>query len=63
MLMTDLERSNQRQSASEKELETLRAQLASATQALQQAEQMQKAPSVVRLEIVPSNKRTFIIGV
>ncbi|XP_022109689.1 protein CASP-like isoform X2 [Acanthaster planci] len=46
MLMTDLERSNQRQTASEKELETLRAQLASATQALQQAEQMQKAPSV-----------------
>ncbi|XP_038054722.1 homeobox protein cut-like 1 [Patiria miniata] len=46
MLMTDLERTNQRQSASEKELETLRAQLASATQALQQAEQMQKAPSV-----------------
>ncbi len=45
--MTDLERTNQRNAVSEKELETLRTQLASATQALQQAEQMQKAPSVV----------------
>ncbi|XP_033627656.1 homeobox protein cut-like 2 isoform X2 [Asterias rubens] len=46
MLMTDLERTNQRNAVSEKELETVRTQLASATQALQQAEQMQKAPSV-----------------
>ena len=49
MLMTDLERTNQRHAVSEKELDTLRIQLASATQALQQAEQMQKAPSVVGL--------------
>lgn len=47
LLVTDLERANQRNSAIEKELEGLRSQLQSASQSLQQAEQMQKAPNLV----------------
>ncbi|PIK56943.1 putative homeobox protein cut-like 1 isoform X5 [Apostichopus japonicus] len=46
LLVTDLERANQRNTAIEKELEGLRSQLQSASQSLQQAEQMQKAPNL-----------------
>ena len=48
ILMMDLERANQKQTTAEKELEALKGQLQSTTQSLQQAEQMQKAPNVVR---------------
>ncbi|XP_071496876.1 homeobox protein cut-like 1 [Diadema antillarum] len=46
LLMTDLERANQRVAASEKQLEAMKGQLHSATQSLHQAEQMQSAPNV-----------------
>ncbi|XP_011671722.2 homeobox protein cut-like 1 [Strongylocentrotus purpuratus] len=46
LLMTDLERANQRVGASEKLIEGMKGQLQSATQSLHQAEQMQSAPNV-----------------
>ena len=49
ILMMDLERANQKSTSAEKELNTLKGQLQSTTQSLQQAEQMQKAPNVVRV--------------
>ena len=48
ILTMDLERASQKQATAEKELEALKGQLQSTTQSLQQAEQMQKAPNVVR---------------
>ncbi|XP_039612520.1 cut-like homeobox 1b isoform X6 [Polypterus senegalus] len=46
MVMTDLERANQRAEAAEREAETLREQLTSANKSLQLANQIQKAPDV-----------------
>ncbi|XP_069040577.1 homeobox protein cut-like 1 isoform X5 [Lepisosteus oculatus] len=46
MVMTDLERANQRAEAAEREAEALREQLTSANKSLQLATQIQKAPDV-----------------
>ncbi|XP_033111582.1 homeobox protein cut-like 1 isoform X1 [Anneissia japonica] len=46
IVMTDLERSNQKVAETEKEIESLKRQLMSANQSLQLADQMQKAPNV-----------------
>ncbi|KAJ8414489.1 hypothetical protein AAFF_G00036910 [Aldrovandia affinis] len=46
MVMTDLERANQRADAAEREAETLREQLTSANKSLQLATQIQKAPDM-----------------
>ncbi|XP_064159178.1 homeobox protein cut-like 1 isoform X1 [Anguilla rostrata] len=46
MVMTDLERANQRADASEREAESLRDQLTSANKSLQMATQIQKAPDM-----------------
>ncbi|XP_070572082.1 homeobox protein cut-like 1 isoform X1 [Ptychodera flava] len=46
MIMTDLERANQRATSLEKEIESMKVQLMSANEALRQAEQMQKAPNM-----------------
>ncbi|XP_036392892.1 homeobox protein cut-like 1 isoform X3 [Megalops cyprinoides] len=46
MVMTDLERANQRAEAAEREAETLREQLTSANKSLQLATQIQKAPDM-----------------
>ncbi|XP_077995438.1 protein CASP-like [Glandiceps talaboti] len=46
MIMTDLERANQRAASAEKEIESMKVQLLSANEALRQAEQMQKAPNM-----------------
>ncbi|MBN3309018.1 CUX1 protein, partial [Amia calva] len=46
MVMTDLERANQRAEAAEREAETLKEQLTSANKSLQLATQIQKAPDV-----------------
>ncbi|XP_041456465.1 homeobox protein cut-like 1 isoform X1 [Lytechinus variegatus] len=46
LLMTDLERANQKVAASEKLIEGMKGQLQSANQSLHQAEQMQSAPNV-----------------
>ncbi|XP_066238436.1 homeobox protein cut-like 1 isoform X1 [Saccopteryx leptura] len=46
MIMTDLERANQRAEVAQREAETLRGQLASANHSLQLASQIQKAPDV-----------------
>jgi len=47
MIMTDLERANQRAEVAQREAETLREQLSSANHSLQLASQIQKAPDVV----------------
>ncbi|XP_021078338.1 protein CASP isoform X7 [Mus pahari] len=46
MIMTDLERANQRAEVAQREAETLREQLSSANHSLQLASQIQKAPDV-----------------
>uniref|UniRef100_A0A7N4V379 Protein CASP n=1 Tax=Sarcophilus harrisii TaxID=9305 RepID=A0A7N4V379_SARHA len=46
MIMTDLERANQRAEVAQREAETLREQLSSANKSLQLATQIQKAPDV-----------------
>ncbi|KAM9057310.1 protein CASP isoform 13-T13 [Megaptera novaeangliae] len=46
MIMTDLERANQRAEVAQREVETLREQLLSANHSLQLASQIQKAPDV-----------------
>ncbi|XP_077634081.1 protein CASP [Crocuta crocuta] len=46
MIMTDLERANQRAEVAQREAETLRGQLSSANHSLQLASQIQKAPDV-----------------
>ncbi|XP_037671304.1 protein CASP isoform X6 [Choloepus didactylus] len=46
MIMTDLERANQRAEVAQREAETLREQLSSANRSLQLASQIQKAPDV-----------------
>ncbi|XP_052609989.1 protein CASP isoform X8 [Peromyscus californicus insignis] len=46
MIMTDLERANQRAEAAQREAETLREKLSSANHSLQLASQIQKAPDV-----------------
>nr|XP_006812773.1 PREDICTED: protein CASP isoform X1 [Saccoglossus kowalevskii] len=46
IIMTDLERANQRVTSSEKEIESLKSQLQSTSETLRQAEQMQKAPNM-----------------
>ncbi|XP_061461156.1 homeobox protein cut-like 1 isoform X3 [Rhineura floridana] len=46
MIMTDLERANQRAEAAQREAESLREQLSSANKSLQLATQIQKAPDV-----------------
>ncbi|CAH1800970.1 unnamed protein product, partial [Owenia fusiformis] len=46
IVMSDLERANERAAASERQVEQLRQQLSSATQNLNQAEQMSKAPDM-----------------
>ncbi|XP_064425032.1 homeobox protein cut-like 1 isoform X3 [Latimeria chalumnae] len=46
MIMTDLERANQRAEAAQREAETLQEQLSSANKSLQLATQIQKAPDV-----------------
>ncbi|KAM9117483.1 homeobox protein cut-like 1 isoform 4-T4 [Pangshura tecta] len=46
MIMTDLERANQRTEVAQREAETLREQLSSANKSLQLATQIQKAPDV-----------------
>ncbi|CAH1232311.1 protein CASP-like isoform X3 [Branchiostoma lanceolatum] len=46
MIMTDLERANQRAATAEREVETLKEQLKSANESLQLANQMQKAPTM-----------------
>lgn len=46
MIMAELERANERAANAEREVERLRSQLSSATQNLQQAEEMQKAPDI-----------------
>ncbi|XP_057621865.1 protein CASP isoform X6 [Chionomys nivalis] len=46
MIMTDLERANQRAEVAQREAETLREQLSSASHSLQLASQIQKAPDV-----------------
>lgn len=55
LLMTDLERANQRVGASEKLIEGMKGQLQSATQSLHQAEQMQSAPNVVSVTYLRQN--------
>ncbi|XP_019614890.1 PREDICTED: homeobox protein cut-like 1 isoform X1 [Branchiostoma belcheri] len=46
MIMTDLERANQRAATAEREVETLKEQLKSANESLHLANQMQKAPTM-----------------
>eukprot|EP00072_Mus_musculus_P035674 XP_006504416.1 PREDICTED: protein CASP isoform X4 [Mus musculus] len=55
MIMTDLERANQRAEVAQREAETLREQLSSANHSLQLASQIQKAPDVLQVDGSPSS--------
>nr|KAF6354655.1 cut like homeobox 1 [Myotis myotis] len=64
MIMTDLERANQRAEVAQREAETLREQLSSANHSLQLASQIQKAPDVEGqvdslLSIISSQRERF----
>ncbi|XP_028814952.1 cut-like homeobox 1b isoform X2 [Denticeps clupeoides] len=62
MVMTDLERANQRAEAAEREVDSLREQLLSASKSLQLATQIQKEPDMQAVDVVSRSSLEAELG-